>query len=263
MELIKRKILREDLISRTEGPSYGEVTAELIYIPIFIKQSIKDIGIREDLPFSATTTIPVLTGETFNTRIPGIPVDDYYHHGGTLSGTCKSRLSECQTYGATQYVNNFPISIRDYVDSNGDLISNGVTQVFDFTSNIGSRYTILGNQSDPNFGTTAQTNGIYFEDDFTSFRNYRNDLKQEKNITKTSFYSYNEGTNQSNTSLSAITKLETYLGVVFPPKTKSEVHIERGKSVVLEPHLKLSEIESLDHLQKYGNGYYNIIKQKV
>lgn len=264
MKLIKRKILLETLISRAEGPTYGKITAKTIHVPIFIVQNFKDIGLRENLPFTqAIGPVQELTGTTFNVRLTGTTVDDYYHDGGTLSGESKSRVVEAQTYGATQYVDNFPVDIRDYTNYNGDLVEDAVTQVFEHDNNTGARYTILGDPADPNFGTTAQTSGIYFEDDYTTFRSYVDDLGIEKTTPSSKFYVKNEGSNFSNTSLSANTKLETYLGVVFPPKTKSEVFIERGLNVILEPHLKLSEIESVDHLQRYGNGYFTITKQNI
>jgi hypothetical protein len=69
------------------------------------------------------------------------------------------------------------------------------------------------------------------------------------------------GWNIENTSLSAITKEEMFFGVVFPQKIQNDVFIERGTTSPFETHLRLSEINTLDDFDKYGNGFFNIITE--
>jgi len=52
-----------------------------------------------------------------------------------------------------------------------------------------------------------------------------------------------------------------FFGVVFPQKIQNDVFIERGTSSPFETHLRLSEINTLDDFNKYGNGFFNIITE--
>ena len=69
-----------------------------------------------------------------------------------------------------------------------------------------------------------------------------------------------EGWNASNTTLSAITKQEIYFGIVFPPKVENNVFIDRGSVSVFERHSRLRSLLSINQLELYGNGYYNLVK---
>ena len=51
MKLIKRKILKEHLISRSPDSTYGTVTASTISFNILLTQKTKDIGIYSDVNF--------------------------------------------------------------------------------------------------------------------------------------------------------------------------------------------------------------------
>ena len=75
-------------------------------------------------------------------------------------------------------------------------------------------------------------------------------------ITKSQFQS--EGWNGTNTSLDPEVREEYLFGIINTPEVQSDVFIDRGAVSVLDTHLRLSEIESLDHLVRYGNGYYKI-----
>jgi hypothetical protein len=65
-----------------------------------------------------------------------------------------------------------------------------------------------------------------------------------------------EGWNATNTELFAYIRREYLLGIVSEPEIQSDVFIDRGQVTVLENHLRLSEIRSLDALLAHGNGYY-------
>jgi len=262
MRLIKRKILIEDLYSRNPDVTYGLMTASTIYIPIFLTQTFDDIGINEDMEYKSSNLTFTMTGDTHNVRQIGVDVSGYYTYGGLLSGFSSSKLSECQNYGVTQYLPGFDVESEVYDNFLGISVD-GRTRVFDFQPNGVTKYTIKGDISDPNFGTNLQSSGLYFEDNNQKTRRVVNVHGNYESIIETKFTAFNEGFNKTNTSLSAITKLEEYLGVVFPPEIQSDVFIERGENVIFEPHLKLSEIESVNHLMRFGNGYYNIIKQNI
>lgn len=57
-------------------------------------------------------------------------------------------------------------------------------------------------------------------------------------------------------------KEEAKMGLVFPPKVTNELFIERMDIAVFERHSRLSEIQTLDQLVDYRNGYYNIIENR-
>ena len=69
-----------------------------------------------------------------------------------------------------------------------------------------------------------------------------------------------QGWNETNTSLSALTKQEYLFGIISPPEVQSDVYIDRGITTVMDRHLKMSEITNLAQLTRYGNGYYKMNK---
>ena len=252
MRVIKRKILIESLLSRVPDATYGTMTASTIYVPIFITHTFDDIGLMLDHPVSnAGPTYPII-GEPFNTRQDGTTADMYYNSSDTLTGeTSESRLTECQNYGITQYNPGFVVSQDDYIDYTNTLV-NGETKLIStlsVESSGSTTYTVKGNPLDLGFETDSQRSGIYFTD-----------IGYSSASTITTFVAKNEGTHEMNSSLSAITKLDEYLGSVFPSEIQSDVFIERGRNVIFESHFKLGEVESIDHLKRFGNGYFTIIR---
>jgi hypothetical protein len=59
---------------------------------------------------------------------------------------------------------------------------------------------------------------------------------------------------------SAITKNEVLLNVIDEPEVQSNIFIERGKLSGLERLERMGEIDSLGDLEKYGYGFFNVIK---
>ena len=103
----------------------------------------------------------------------------------------------------------------------------------------------------------TQTTGIQYKDYSASTINAIL-LPEGIDLPTTTFRFISEGWNQTNTSLSAITKEEFLLGIISRPEVENDVFIDRGVVPVLDYHLRLSEIKNLGQLQQYGNGYYNI-----
>lgn len=58
-----------------------------------------------------------------------------------------------------------------------------------------------------------------------------------------------------------LTRNEHLLGFVDEPAIYSDVFIERGKQSVMEMNFKLSEIDNIDELTNYGNGFFKVKKQ--
>jgi len=51
MEMIKRKISLEDIISRNSDGTYGTITGDSFYTKIYLTQSADDMGIATDLDY--------------------------------------------------------------------------------------------------------------------------------------------------------------------------------------------------------------------
>ena len=73
-------------------------------------------------------------------------------------------------------------------------------------------------------------------------------------------YYNSEGFNETNTTLSAITKDEYLFGITTSPSVYSDVNIDRGRNSAFQSHLQLGEIKNMRDLINYGNGYYKIQK---
>tara|TARA_R110002012_G_scaffold15437_1_gene61517 strand:+ start:31 stop:546 length:516 start_codon:yes stop_codon:yes gene_type:complete len=55
-------------------------------------------------------------------------------------------------------------------------------------------------------------------------------------------------------------KDEVKIGVVFEPKILEDVFIERQVMTVFESQSRFGVIQTLEDLEEYNNGYYNVIK---
>jgi hypothetical protein len=60
---------------------------------------------------------------------------------------------------------------------------------------------------------------------------------------------------------SVITRNEHFLGFIDEPTIYSDVFVERGKLGVMENNLRLGEIDNMQELEIYGNGFFNVKKQ--
>jgi hypothetical protein len=56
-------------------------------------------------------------------------------------------------------------------------------------------------------------------------------------------------------------KEENKLGQVFPPEIKDEIFIERTSSNIYERHSRLEDINNIDQLERYKNGFFNVVKR--
>jgi hypothetical protein len=109
-------------------------------------------------------------------------------------------------------------------------------------------------------GTTNQIYGLQYVDYTGKTRSVKiNDTSIR--IPLTNFRYIGEGQNETNVSLSALTKEEYLFGIISPPEVKNDVFIDRGVTSVMDIHLRLSEIKNLGQLSRYGNGFYNLTKQ--
>ena len=273
METIKRTICLEDGISRKNDVTYGTLTASTFYTNIYLTQSFDNMGIYTDIeyvdepvdygvlinkltengynfPFMNGVTPPsvIYQGFTSCTRIDGASIEEWYSSGDKITINTSSRINELRSYNYnSKFVDGFDVNSETYIDYKGDTI-NGVNRVVEYQDS-GSTYVFDAN-NDSNIGSENQDSGLLYQDSGSIMTN----------LFGTQATYQTEGWNETNSSLSALTKEEYLMGILYPPEVFSDVFIERGATTVMEKHLRLSEINSLEQLQNYGNGYYNIVK---
>jgi len=275
MELIQRKILLEDCIDRNyNSPTYGTLTATSFYINVSLMQNIDDMGMFTDIIYTPNfvgqdtkvdytplinklsisgITFPFMNGITPNAvqtlnadiRATGTTQADYYdYRNKTITASTDSKIEDVRAYGANQpYRINFNTNTETYINFSGQTI-NGVDRVTQLLPN--PTYVFNADVNDLNIGTLNQKNGLLYIDDTAT------------TVTTVSYIG--EGWNQTNISLSALTKEEYLFGIISKPEIKSDVFIDRGLTVVFERQLKLSEITNLNELARYNKGYYNLTK---
>lgn len=285
MEVIKRKILLENSIDRNiDSQTWGSLTASSFSINIQLTQTIDDMGLFTDIEFIPKTdielqpdysllinklnengfTFPFMSGVVpiyFNNlftetdevvlRIPQKTVSQYYfYENNPLSGFTDSKLDDVRSYNnTTPYILGFNVNKETYVNYVGDLID-GVNKI----TSIGEpKIYVFDAIDDSTIGTINQITGLQYKDFSGATIN-----QQGVDIPITTFRFITEGWNETNTSLSALTKEEFLMGIISRPEVENDVFIDRGVIPVLDYHLRLSEIRNLGQLQQYGNGYYKI-----
>ena len=286
--LFKRKILLENSVDRTfNSPTWGEITATTFFVNIVLTQSMDNMGIFTDIEYFPKTslstppdytilieklsasglTFPFMTGgiptmdplinnETL--RIPSKIESDYYNYLNLkISGYTDSKIEDVRSYKATEpFRVGFNTNADEYLNYKGESIL-GISRVVTMAD---PRNYVFDSVDDANLGTDNQVYGLRYLD-------YTGDTRQvtsngvQSTIPVTKFDYVGEGWNQINTSLSASTKEEYLFGIISPPEVQSEVFIERGMTSVMDKHLRLSEVNDLGELTRYGNGFYKLNKQ--
>ena len=290
MEVIKRKISFEPATVRYTGGTapYGTMTADTFYIKIMLTQSYDDMGMYTNMVFEEESsqntpdysilkqklglsgfTFPFMSGgipatptnpvDEYSIRVVGKELDDYWAYGSKVSGYTNTKKTDVSSYDKTQkYITGFDVNKETYTNYLGATI-NGRTRI---TEQITSATTyVFDANNDVNIGTENQTTGIRYIDYTGQTRNVTDEFGTSRNVSLTTMEYIGEGWNETNTSLSALTKEEYLFGITQPPEVYSDVFIDRGDTTVFEKHLRLSEVESLEHLERYNNGFYRLVKQ--
>jgi hypothetical protein len=292
MELIKRKILLEDSIDRSyNSENWGKLTADTFFINVLLTQNIDDMGLFTDIEyFSASTngsnqpnysiliqkliqsgiTFPFMSEETpylDNTltifeektiRKPFSVESEFYNYLNLrISGYTDSKIDDVKSYDNSEKLKtNFNMGVQTYENYQNETI-NGVDRVVLLSEPI---VYVFDTPVDSNMGTENQVYGLQYLDYTAKTRTVIiDDVKYR--IPETIVNYIGEGNNETNISLSALTKEEYLFGIISTPQIQNDVFIERGVTSVIEPHMKLSEIKNLKELTLYGNGYYNITRQ--
>lgn len=297
MDLIRQISYEPSTVRFTGGTSpYGAMTADSFYIKVMLTQNIDDIGMFTDIDFidnKSTTpvdytiltnklaqsglTFPFMFGQLPQTptelidervvRVVGKEVDDYWFYASKITGATDSKISDVRSYNKTQpYITGLDIKKEIYTNYQGNTVDgrtrvmaqNSLVSPFDINTS-GTTYTFDA-ENDINIGTANQGTGLLYTD-YDSVDRVVNELGINRVIPLTIMQYIGEGWNDTNTSLSAQTKEEYLFGITSQPEVQSDVFIDRGATTVLEKHLRLSEVESLEHLERYNNGFYRLVKQ--
>ena len=276
MDYIKRKILLENSIDRQNNSSnWGSLTATSFYIKVMLTQNMDDMGLFTDIDYVGLTgaTANPITGLTtgtnkFTIRDPKNIESTYYNYGNSrITGYTDSKIEDVKSYDTSNpYQVGFNISEETYELYNYSVEKNK-PPLYGIVDGV-SRVTIFGEPSiyvfdaldDSAIGTKTQPYGILYEDYTGTTRTVTIDGIKQK-IPQTSFSYVGEGINETNVSLSALTKEEYLFGIISRPEVQSDVFIDRGITTVFDKHLRLSEIKNLGQLSRYGNGYYNLTKE--
>jgi len=264
MELIKRKILLENSVDRTnDSPTWGVMTATSFFVKVSIMQNTDDMGLFTDLDYISFVGFPsimtVLT-ETDNVtlRLPIQTESSFYSYGNLhITGFTDSKIEDVRSYDEdNRYKVGFDMESETYIDYSGGTVS-GVSRVY----SAGEPTTyVFDTKDDANMGTSSQKTGLLYKDYSGETRNVLLDGVRST-VPVTSFDYLGEGINETNVSLSALTKEEYLFGIVSPPEVEHDVFIDRGITAIMERHLILSEVKNLGQLSRYGNGYYKITRQ--
>lgn len=295
MEIIKRKILLESLTSRAHDSTWGTITATTINLLINIEQDIKDLGmmlpndyipkgvVSKDtgklvdykplIDFLGPNNYTFLNNSNYNpifnkdnfdydVRYSDKKVKDYYQKGISVSGITEDKLESVKTYGYTgdsQYIVGNLVDTIGYYNFSGETIigNNLVISNNNFNPIL---YGELVDINDINLSNTIPPyveNGIIYETFNDTLRVIIDEFGNES-IPTTKVYYKGQGMNESNVDMSALTREEYLLYITQPPKVENEVFIERGGSIIFAQHGRLAEINTLEQLERYGNGFYTI-----
>lgn len=293
MEIIKRKILLEDIIDRNyDSKNWGQPRTSFtgFSINIFLTQSMDDMGMYLDMEYvpkdglslpsnfysilttnmTGGTIYPFMSGtqplmnpytssDNSTLRNPSKIVSDYYSQLHlVITGMTDSKIEDVRTYAAADpYRVNLPIESGIYKDYLNTTYF-GVSKITNLS--IEPKIYVFDTIDDTNIGTLNQIYGLRYLDYTGKTRTLTiNGQNIVDNVTEFSYIG--QGLNMTNTSLSALTKEEYLFGIIFPAEVKSDVFIDRGLNSVMDKHLKFSEITNLNRLANYGNGFYKLNKQ--
>lgn len=286
MEIIKRKILLEssryrqsgttiancdvkvdtidfgdyELLTATGGGEVkqverGELKNCVFYLPIFLSQKYDDIGIytpMEFIPAQPLTNIPDNLDSAV--RPSGVTADMYYGPSSVITGT----TDDSQLLSVTHPQTNLPYQPYVNLAEDTHIRFDGVIAHqpnVSVTYVIGGDVTNSGNPNGPH-NYIPNGNGITYTTYLNQLIDNIDPVTGDNNEYRRTTFSFNSnGRNEYNTSLSALTKEEEFLGVVFPQEVQSDVFINRGAEDIFEKHMVMAEIKTVNDIDDYRGGY--------
>jgi hypothetical protein len=166
----------------------------------------------------------------------------------TFMAMGKSRLGEFRQYGTSSFSTGVEILptytgytinglyYMDYPDGYTKITGSVPNYVYDLKDDL-TGYT---------YNSTGGTETYKFN--LGSGSNFTPEYLDDRDITN---YIINH----------RLTRNEHFLGFIDDPQVYSDIFVERGKQGVMENNLRLGEIDNMDELEIYGNGYFKVRKQ--
>lgn len=232
--------------------SFGQKIRNTINIDLYLTHKFDDMGIFTDEPYTSKTETLTTKPQGFNSfsygRLAGAPVEFYYTPPNSVSGyTDDSLLKQVKSYrkdvnGQDVYVPNLNTSSNPSELYNGVISEDTEKTVYKINTNVNN----------------INNTGIKYTTYKNKFTTKKDDFGLNQTHKTTTFSVNNSGWNQYNTSLSATTKKEEYLGIVFKPEIDSAVFINRGIADIFERHALLSEIKTTNDIDTNRGGFIRI-----
>jgi hypothetical protein len=269
MEIIKKKILLEDYIDRSEAfwgtPKWVlDPTFDSFRVNVFFSQDSDDMGMLTDLDFVPDPGASFLYNPlTPDIRFPGKELQDYFIPGGDVSAYTDDRIDSVRSYDVqNEYKIGFDMESELVDDYQGNQHTS-VTRVLDNNNMLPITYIDGGDDSEISsidLNNPKPQLGILFKTYFGKDRLVTDPSIGSYFIPLTEVYYKAQGFNMTNTSLSAFTREEYLFGITRPPDVFSDVFIDRGRNTIMQNHFQMAEIMNMADLMNYGNGYYKIQK---
>lgn len=208
------------------------------------------------------TTMSTLSPDTRNA---GYGLTSYISNGLDVSGYTESRIENSHSYGFTgdsRLIVGKDINIELYTNFTGGTV-NGVNKVISNNSKNPIIYTEFADSTNSYYGNILppyQDDGVLFMSVTASTSDSHAVIDDFDEISVTKMFYKGQSFNLTNVGLYASTRQEYLLHITTLPKVESDVFIERGGISVMPMHGQFAEINTLEQLEKFGNGFYKIIK---
>lgn len=228
---------------------YGKIDKSFIYFPIYFTQTFENIGLFTNEEFITADDL-INSAPDYFARKTGLNVEYYYTFDEYLvTGTTESQIEYVQLYNK-----NTPYIIGLNVSNSPSLDFTGVLSI-----TTDSIIYVIGGQLD-NSGNYVPNTGIIYET-FLYNKLVQNPLTGEfSEVPYTTFKYYTKGFREDNTVLMALIHEEKYLNVIAEPTVDSDILFDRGIVNVNERHLRMSEIDTVEQLTRYGQNFFNVKK---
>jgi hypothetical protein len=235
----------EDYINENE--KYNKIDKSFINLLVHFEQTFDNIGIFTNEEFIPSDEI-INSEPDYFTRISGLNIENYY----TFDEYLVTGFTESQVEVVASYNENNPFIVNLNVS---DTPSSEFTGVLEFKDS--SVVYVIGGAL--NLGQYVPNTGVIYETSLTP-RIVQNPLTGEyRAIDLTTFKYYTKGIRDYNTVLQALIHEEKFLNIVFEPTIDNDVVVDRGTVNISERHLKLSEIDSVGQMVKYGQNFFNVV----
>ncbi len=176
-----------------------------------------------------TGSIAITTGKTF-----------------TFMALGKSRLGEFRNNGTSSFSTEVEVTSEftgytidglyymDYSDGYTKITGSVPNYIYDLPDLTGYTYNSTGGTETFKFNLGS---GSYFTTEYLNESDVANYIINHR-----------------------LTRNEHFIGFIDDPQVYSDIFVERGKQGVMEKNLRLGEIDNMDELEIYGNGYFKIRK---